>query len=161
MGLNFLICNLIWLIILLVCLFLIVNRLEKRKVLQGILAGLVLFLCIFIWIYSTGGVLHTGISFGKLYVIFSGTGSMGSYAEYELNQTGVVEEERGIGSGGIFSMDIQYGWVFKAVNPGTCQIIVKDYAFGDVDGSYVYDVIVDKDMNITYTVTEQDTKERE
>lgn len=161
MGLNFLIYNLIWLIILLVCLFLIVNRLEKRKVLQGIFAGLVLFLCVFFWFYSMGFFLHTGVSCGKLYVVFSGTDSMGSYAEYELNQTGVIEEARGIGSGGIFSMDIQYGWVFKAVNPGACQIIVTDHAFGEIDGIYVYDVIVDKDMNITYTVTEQDTKERE
>lgn len=149
MGLGYLIIWLILLIIIITISILVFKAILKKKYFISIIA-LGILCAIFLWIADTSGTFtSTGVKSGKLYIVYSGTGSMGSSASYDIIEDGILKEDGKIYKGGL-SMEMKFGWRFKAIKPGTCQIKVNVYSCGDISDIHIYNVTVDQNLDITY-----------
>ena len=154
MGLNFVAG---WLI--LFALFMVVIKLiqcgkQRKKTwlkIVGMICGIVVMLTILI---DSGLFLRTGINSDRLRVIYSGTTSMGSYAIYEMKPHGIIEETNEIQHDNILSMNIKFGWDFKAIKSGKCHLLVSTYDGASLSDVYDYTVVVDDKLHMKYEVKE-------
>ena len=90
---------------------------------------------------------------GQMRLIYSGTGSAGSWCRYKLTVNDVIAETEKYDRSYLGSKKM--GWDFKAVAPGETLLLVDKMGGGRYiagDNSDIYKVTVHEDMTITYEV---------
>ena len=115
----------------------------------GSLCGGAIILAIMI---DSGLFLRTGIHSDRLRIIYSGTTSLGSHAIYEMDPQGIIEEVNSIRHNKMLSMDIKFGWDFKAIRSGKCHLLVSRYDGACLSNVYDYTVVVDDKLHIQYEI---------
>ncbi|MCM1329764.1 MAG: hypothetical protein NC253_10035 [Ruminococcus sp.] len=86
-----------------------------------------------------------------LKIVYSGTGSMGSYAKYTISDNTVLVECEEISRSHFPSVDIDFGWKFRPIRAGNCTVITEQWDCGDFSFAEIYDVAVDESLAISYS----------
>ena len=101
--------------------------------------------------------VYNGESGEMLKVLYHDTWS--GRAEYEITGDDILSVHDTIGISatimpvGSAGEDFEiFGWYFKPINSGNCTITVDRYDFGDISYTDIYNVTVDENMKITYTM---------
>lgn len=100
--------------------------------------------------------VYNGESGEVLKVLYHDT--LSGRAEYEITGDDILSVYdtmgvAGVGSAGEMDFEI-FGWYFKPINSGNCTITVDRYdgSIGDISYTDIYNVAVDENMKITYTM---------
>lgn len=123
----------------------------KKVVLKSLLTiAAVIFVCLIIF-----AAVKLPAVFGKddglLEIVYSGTGSMGSYAKYTISDNTILIECEEIDRMYFPSVAIDFGWKFRPVRPGNCTVITEQWDCGDFSFAEIYDVTVDENLDLNYS----------
>lgn len=134
-------------IIFMIAMGLIFCGLQQKKRLKSIVGVTILIAMIAFCVYKQGVFCFTHARKDTLFIVNKGTGSLGSHAVYEMDRTDVMKEVEKIYKS--FAGE-KFGWKFQAVKEGSCYIAVTQYDGGQLSHTYVYEVTVDEDLNVSY-----------
>lgn len=132
---------------------------QRKKNWLKIIGMLCVIAEILVILIDSGLFLRTGIRSDRMRIIYSGTTSKGSFATYEMKSQGIIEEIKEIEHDNFLSMNIKFGWDFKAIKPGKCHILVSRYDCAWLSHVYDYTVVVDDKLHIKYELEELDPED--
>ena len=133
--------------------FLAVYKIKKNERNQGI-ALLALFACIALFcIFKSGLHVHTGAFGNRFTYKYHGTSSMGSCSEFYIDDPSILVPVSQL-KYGLIPNYISYGYRFKAIKSGECDLIVWQHDCSNIN---VYHITVDENLKCSYTYKNPET----